>query len=209
MYLNDVANWKRADTNHFWAEVAPSEHVVQIYDEDGVLLDALAGFVSVGLRGGDCVIVIATEAHLPALADRLQRLGVDLESAMATEQMISLDAGALLSTFLVDGWPNEALFMETVASLFGKASVRNRRVRAFGEMVAVLWSQGRCGAAVNLEYLWNKVCANRAFSLFCAYPSQGFKTDIAQSISGICKCHSKMIHGSDTTLSEVLYKEVI
>jgi hypothetical protein len=34
----------------FWGEISPSEHMVQFYEHDGVLLDTLAGFVSGGLK---------------------------------------------------------------------------------------------------------------------------------------------------------------
>jgi len=37
----------------FWGEIAPCEHLVQIYDNDGAFLDSLEGFVAGGLRAGD------------------------------------------------------------------------------------------------------------------------------------------------------------
>ncbi|HEV2355919.1 MAG TPA: MEDS domain-containing protein [Puia sp.] len=209
MYTNSKADWKRARTDNFWGEIAPCEHVVQIYEQDDVFLDALAGFVYAGLETGDCVIVIATKAHLNALTASLGGRGVDVDAVIKRDQFIALDAENVLSAFLVDGWPNEALFMKTVSALFQRAQVRNRRVRAFGEMVAVLWAQGRFGATVNLEYLWNKFCTTRELSLFCAYPRTGFTTDISQSINGICRCHSKMIDGSRTTFDEVLFRDVV
>src|SRR5688500_19228341 len=52
-----------------------------------------------------------------------------------------------------------------------------RSVRAFGEMVAVLWANGHNGATVRLEHLWHAFCQSEAFSLFCAYPKTGFTQD--------------------------------
>jgi hypothetical protein len=206
--MHDVANWKRMDTDSFWGEIAPSDHVVQIYEDDQVLLDTLAGFACGGITAGDCVIVVATNPHLEALSGRLRNLGVDADSVIADDQFIPIEAEALLSAFLTNGWPNEELFMSTITELVKRATLRHRKVRAFGEMVAVLWAQRRFGAAVNLEYLWNKFCARHKLSLFCAYPKSGFKTDIGQSITGICKCHSKIIHGINSSFSEVLYRNV-
>ncbi len=62
----------------------------------------------------------------------------------------------------------------------GKKTRRDgRRVRAFGEMVAVLWDQGQNAATVRLEHLWHKLCPEeKDFSLFCTYPKAGF-TDFA------------------------------
>src|SRR6185369_562599 len=50
------------------------------------------------------------------------------------------------------------------------------RVRAFGEMVALLWADGRREAALELEALWNELGANLSFSLLCAYPISAFDT---------------------------------
>ncbi len=59
----------------FWGEIAPCEHVVQIYENDENFLDLLSGFVSGGVNAGECAVVIATAAHLAALDQRLAALG--------------------------------------------------------------------------------------------------------------------------------------
>ena len=46
-----------------------------------------------------------------------------------------------------------------------------RRLRAFGEMVALLAADGMADAAVRLEELWNRLAATHHFSLLCAYPT--------------------------------------
>ncbi|HEY4386628.1 MAG TPA: PAS domain S-box protein, partial [Ktedonobacteraceae bacterium] len=77
-------------------------------------------------------------------------------------------------------------------------------VRIFGEMVALLWAQGNRAAAIRLEDLWNELGQAYAFSLFCAYPMQGFggSTHEAQ-FSQICQQHSQVVlPESYTQLSE-------
>jgi hypothetical protein len=37
-------------------------------------------------------------------------------------------------------------------------------------MVAMLWAEGKCGATVQLESLWNKLHHEDGFTLYCAYP---------------------------------------
>jgi hypothetical protein len=109
---------------------------------------------------------------------------------------------------MVNDWPDEALFMQTVSALLEKGTSKGRRIRAFGEMVAILWSQGLNGATVRLEHLWNQFCEKNKFCLFCAYPKIGFTQDITESITTICGCHTKMIHGEKELLSEVKYKAI-
>lgn len=105
---------------------------------------------------------------------------------------------------MINGWPDEGLFNKTVSGIIDKCSP-DRKIRAFGEMVALLWAQGHYGATVQLEQLWNKFCEKKSFSLFCAYPKSGFTKDINRSISHICGTHSKMISGKTIQLKEVNY----
>lgn len=42
---------------------------------------------------------------------------------------------------------------------------------AFGEMVSLLWTQGREEAAVSLEQLWNRPLGHEPLSLLHAYPA--------------------------------------
>jgi hypothetical protein len=198
--------WKRSDTDIFWAEIAPCDHVVQIYENQGVFLDSLAGFVGGGINAGECVIVIAIALHLDALKDRLEGFGIQLDTLVDDDRYIAVNAEEMLSKFMVNGWPDEQLFIDTVVKLIDKAKLRHRRVRAFGEMVAVLWAQGNAGATVNLEYLWNRFCEKQELCLFCAYPKSGFTNDINKSINDICGCHTKMIDGAKQSLTHVFYK---
>ena len=200
---------QRTRSDIFWGEIAPCDHVVQIYENDSIFLDALTGFVGGGINAGDAVIVIATETHLLALHKRLRSYGLYVDSLIAEDLYIPLNAEETLSKFMVNNWPDEALFMQTVSKLINKAGKKNRRVRAFGEMVAILWAQGHNGATVQLEHLWNKFCKKAEFCLFCAYPRTGFTEDMNTSILDICGCHSRVLEGSENSVTEVAYRDII
>lgn len=177
----------------FWGEIAPCEHLVQIYENDATFMDSLEGFVAGGLRAGDGVVVIAMSGHRYALQERISACGVDLDRARASDQYIDLDAEETLAQFMVGGWPDENRFNKVVSSLLLRAGAGGRRVRAFGEMVAILWSQGHNGATVRLEHLWHELCRKESFSLFCAYPRTGFTKNTEESIREICEAHSRVI----------------
>jgi hypothetical protein len=189
--LND--GWQPTGGDVFWGEIAPCEHLVQIYEDACAFLDSLEGFVAGGLRAGDSVIVIATAAHLQDLDERLLAQGLDIAAAQARDQYIFADAEATLAKFMVNGWPDELLFTQTVSELLVRARHGGRRVRAFGEMVALLWADGHNGATVRLEHLWHAFCQSEAFSLFCAYPRSGFTQDASASIAEICATHSRVV----------------
>jgi hypothetical protein len=202
------AGWKRTNADIFWGEIAPCDHVVQIYENDGVFLDALSGFIGGGINAGECVVVIATADHLKALEYRLESYGISTQTLIDDERYIPLDAEETLSKFMVNGWPDEDLFMKTVSGIIERGNCRQRRIRAFGEMVAILWAQGLNGATVQLEHLWNKFSEQHKFCLFCAYPKSGFTQDINASIMDICGCHTKMIEGNEKQLTEVVYTKI-
>ena len=96
---------------------------------------------------------------------------------------------------MVNGWPDEELFTNTVNDIITRARGNGRKVRVFGEMVAVLWAEGNAGATVRLEHLWNELQTHEHFPLFCAYPRSGFTQDAAVSMQMICDTHSKVVPG--------------
>ena len=191
-----------------WGEIARCEHVVQIYENDEGFLDLLTGFVSGGVNAGECAVVIATAAHLEALNERLAALGHAVSSLISKTQYIPLDAEETLSKFMVNDWPDENLFNQVISEVIVKAKGNNRKVRAFGEMVAILWAKGQVGATVRLEHLWNKFCETEAFCLFCAYPQSGFTQDASESVMHICSAHTKMITGVAKGQTNIFYKSV-
>jgi hypothetical protein len=206
MKMDNNELWKKSDTDIFWAEIAPCEHIVQIYESDEVFLDALTGFVGGGIKTNESVIVIASQAHLNSLHERLNSYAIRVDDLISEERYIPLDADLILSKFMVNNWPDEELFIKTVASLMGSLRKHDRPIRAFGEMVAILWAKGNSGATVYLEHLWNRFCEKAAFCLFCAYPKNGFTEDMNSSMQHICSAHSKMIKGSGSSLTALQYK---
>ena len=91
----------------FWGEISPCEHLVQIYQDEGVFLDSLEGFVAGGIIAGDGVVVIATPLHLASLNERLTARGIDIATAVKSDQYLALNAAETLSKFIVMGWPDE------------------------------------------------------------------------------------------------------
>jgi hypothetical protein len=83
------------------------------------------------------------------------------------------DAEATLATFMRDDWPNKTLFTKEMGLILQQAALTGP-VRVFGEMVAILWAQGKVRAAIRLEELWNDLAKDQEFSLLCGYPKSTF-----------------------------------
>ncbi|MDQ1611955.1 MAG: hypothetical protein QOG00_1886 [Pyrinomonadaceae bacterium] len=177
-----------------WSGTGEPEHFVQFYEADAFLLNSLGGFVGAGLREGDACIVVATRAHRDALDEHLRADGLDVDAARARGQYVSADASEMLSQFMVGGRPDAGRFAESVGAVVAHAAAGHGRVRIFGEMVALLWAEENYDAAIRLEELWNELHRTRPFTLFCAYPMQGFGGEgDARRLGDVCTTHARVI----------------
>lgn len=79
------------------------------------------------------------------------------------------------------------------AGLVASAGNGNPNLRIYGEMVALLWDEGRRDAALELENLWNHLASRHRFTLLCAYPLASIQwgPDTAP-FRGICSSHSSV-----------------
>ncbi len=178
-----------------WGAIQPSEHFVQFYERDGSLIRAVSEFIGAGLAAGESGIVIATTAHREGIEAALRASGLDLDAAQAQGHYIALDAAETLSRFMDGGTVDPQRFNETIGRVVARAAADGgKRVRAFGEMVALLWSGGNTEGAIRLEEVWNELLETQTFSLFCAYALDGFG-DAAHTapFAEICACHSRVI----------------
>ena len=176
----------------------PGSHSVQFYEDDEVFLDGLSEFVGSALGTGGACLVIATRAHRAGLAERLKGWGIDLSVAAKNNRFLSLDAEATLARFMVAGWPDEERFFGTIEPLLlqAKVALRHKGVStvAFGEMVALLWAEGKCEAALRLEQLWNELARRHSFALRCAYPMGCFDEETHNALfKQICSEHNHVI----------------
>ena len=175
-------------------EVGAHDHFVQFYESDAFLVSSVCEFIGAGLGKGDAAVVIATKEHREQVEKGLMSNGLDLTVLRARHQLILLDAAATREQFMVDALPDAGLFKEVVGSVVARASKGRHGLRAFGEMVALLWADGNGCAAIQLEELWNELLQTHKFSLFCAYPMEGFRGSAhGEAFHHICRTHSRVI----------------
>jgi PAS domain S-box-containing protein len=173
------------------------QHTVQFYASDEFLVDELGRLFGAALTEGQAAVVIGTKAHQETLARRLKGYGAESSQAAAEGRYLAFDAGEMLSRFLVDGRIDQFKFFETVGDVISRASAasrdENHGVVIFGEMVALLWAEGKTELAIQLEKLWNALARTYSFSLRCAYPMQSFSFERdAAAFAEICGQHSTL-----------------
>ena len=170
-------------------------HAVQFYGCDESLFGTVSGFVAEGLITGQPAILIATQAHSEGIITALERRCISVDRARRLGDLVVVNANDMLDTFLVSGMPNEELFEQHVGGVI-EQTLKNRGsnpvVRAYGEMVDVLWQRGRTDAAMSLELLWNRLAAKYHFALLCGYSISNFYKRIDQ-FQQVCAQHSHVL----------------
>jgi PAS domain S-box-containing protein len=173
-------------------------HVVQLYTDDGFLIDVLSRFVGGALAVGDGAVVVATKSHRVALERRLSAHGLDAAKAILQGRFVVLDATETLSKLMVNGSVDDRRFNDIIGGVL--TQVRSavdgteRRVAVFGELVALLWAEGKPQMAIRVEQLWNDLAESHSFSLLCAYPMTGFHNEThIEPFLTMCGQHSGVV----------------
>ena len=152
---------------------SPLVHSVHFYDHDEALIARLQNIIVSSLEGGSSVLIVATKEHRGQLAAAIDESGTAIKR-LAKAHLQMLDAKEMLAKFMVNGQPRDRRFRDSVGKLImeARATAKNeqRGLTVFGEMVAILWSDGNKVGALELERLWNELLHERSFHLHCAYP---------------------------------------
>jgi len=186
----------------------PHGHYVQLYDSDtGLLASNVAYYLFEGLKVGESALVIATPEHRDAFILELGKLGVNTEKAVREGRLLFFDAVRTLGELLIDGQPDWVRFERVIGAAMNKVQASGPTgLRAYGEMVGVLWTAREYTAAIRLEEFWNKLLHGGGFSLFCSYPIDIFAADFQISgVDSVLCDHTHLIPGySDDALESAL-----
>ncbi len=175
---------------------------MQFYEGEDFLVDVSARFLAAGLGTGEGLVVIAQRSHVDALSRHID--AADLQRGIDTGRVRLLDARTVLAEIIVDGMPDPERFRQCVGRVLDEEAraVAGRdtptshppRVRAFGEMVQLLWREGLKRAAIRLEELWGEICGAYGLSLLCAYDLSNFSSDDdARLFHEVCQRHDHVI----------------
>lgn len=176
-----------------------THHAVQFYSNEACLCSTVATFLGEGFAQGSPAIVIATEPHTAAILDALAARYIDVAAARRSGDLVLLDAAATLAALMADGTPDPERLERCVGALITKTLAGRTRtgIRVYGEMVDLLWNEGRADAAIRLEALWNELGSRYAFSLLCGYSVGNFYKQ-TQQFSDICAQHTH-VYGADSS----------
>lgn len=195
-HTGDAPGRPRAqDTND--ADVPNSvewDHAVQFYESDDFLCQSVAEFLTDGLLSGDPLVVISTRDHRDAVIERMAERGASWSDAVRNGRLAWMDARETLEKIMIGRAPDVARFDTYIGDPIREARSPGGRVRAYGEMVDLLWREGYFKAALELEDLGNGLGQEIDFSLLCAYSRGNLYREInGQNLRELCARHARVM----------------
>ncbi len=170
---------------------ALKDHAVCFYEDAQSLSRTVARFIGAGWsptsRHPGCHAFDSA-----AILEQLVAMAVDPQRRIEQGDLVMLDADEVLSRIMVDDMPDTGRFEDTINPIVSGAAGRwMRPVRVYGEMVDLLWKNGKAAAAVSLEIQWNHLIAKHKCSLLCGYSMD----DVRQGagLKQICDQHSHVV----------------
>ena len=173
-------------------------HAVQFYKDDESLAATVGRFLGAGLKAGQPGVVIATPPHSKLILAQLELKGLNPAGLQRTGELVTLDAKKVLSSFMIGKLPDPLMFKSNVGDAIDRlCAVRMPGpIRAYGEMVDLLWQDGNSEGAIKLEMLWNQLASSYDFELLCGYAFGSFykeTRDMRLDLEAVISQHTEVV----------------
>ena len=179
----------------------PRQHMVRFYENDVFLTKAVASCIKLGLQLNDTLIVRVPASHRTALRKVLT------PDELANKHLMFFDTTSLLTKVMGDDWPNQRKFMKVLGRRI-QVAYQAVRGRVLGEMLGVLWAEGKYRAAIRLEELRNTRQTTHPFSRLHAYPHSALTSkEDPQSLLAVR--HNTHVHHQKTDTSPPRNRHIV
>jgi hypothetical protein len=169
-------------------------HPCHFYRDDAALASTVARFLAPAFSEGQAMVIFSTPAHLAAIEKRLRAEALDVDGARSRGQYVAKDARVVMEALVEGDVPTAERFDAVVGSHIERASHEFGAVRAFGEIVSLMWRDGKRDAALRLEHLWNEAIGTHPLSLLCAYNVRSFTSaHDAAGVTRIISAHTGVL----------------
>ena len=179
----------------------PRQRMVRFYENDVFLTEAVASFIKLGLQLNDTLIVRVPASHRTALRKVLT------PDELANKHLMFFGTTSLLTKVMGDDWPNQRKFMKVLGRRI-QVAYQAVRGRVLGEMLGVLWAEGKYRAAIRLEELRNTRQTTHPFSRLHAYPHSALTSkEDPQSLLAVR--HNTHVHHQKTDTSPPRNRHIV
>jgi hypothetical protein len=179
----------------------PRQRMVRFYENDVFLTEAVASCIKLGLQLNDTLIVRVPASHRTALRKVLT------PDELANKRLMFFGTTSLLTKVTGDDWPNQRKFMKVLGRRI-QVAYQAVRGRVLGEMLGVLWAEGKYRAAIRLEELRNTRQTTHPFSRLHAYPHSAL-TSKEDPHSLLAVRHNTHVHHQKTDTSPPRNRHIV
>ena len=129
-------------------------------------------------------MLFPTLTHWNAFRPRLEAEGVDVDAAQERGQLTVGNADEFLPRLMHGTMPDPPVFRRVFGDVVGQARAGGsyQKVRAWGEMVNILWQRGDVAASMNLEDLFDQLNKIVRIVMFCSFLMDNFNGDVHEAM---------------------------
>lgn len=181
-------------TSFSYPGISSAPHFVQVCQNLTSQAEILTQYIIEGLTNGEGIVIIARVGLRKALSAKFKDLGLDLNDLKAQGKIRIFDADFMLSLFNFDDTVDRAAFEKCVLPPVLETKLKFGKVRAFGEMVDILWKDGWQDLAIELEGWWGEICEEHNLMLLCTYLLESLDpAEYNHSLKRICNTHNHLV----------------
>jgi hypothetical protein len=160
------------------------------------LVENVARYFADGLSAGSGVLIVGSAERNVAIVRELVRVGC---AQRGDERITTLDAAETLAGFMSGERPDPKRFDASVGACVRRLHAAHGHLRAYGEMVGLLWAKEQTSGAIALEELWNELLRSANFDLYCGYPIDvlGPEFQVA-SVDALLATHTDLVSATDS-----------
>jgi hypothetical protein len=137
----------------------------------------------VALDQGHAALCAVSDSTRLMLEERLTKRGIDVSDARTRGQYVYLDGVDVLRQITRNGRPDPVRFRDVVEWEVESLVNEYAGVWIYGELAAILWSQGRERGAIELDGLWASVAGSKPVVLCVAFPVQALSWPIVHQVA--------------------------
>jgi hypothetical protein len=151
---------------------------LQFYGEVAPLVGDLGCAMCVALDQGHAVLCAVSDSTRLMLEEQLTKRGIDVSDARTRGQYVYLDGVDVLRQITHNGRPDPVRFHDVVEWEVESLVSEYAGVWMYGELAAILWSQGYERGAIELDRLWASVAESKPVVLCVAFPVEALSWPI-------------------------------
>jgi hypothetical protein len=169
----------------------PAHGLLLRHDADALERD-IAAFLHQCLSAREGCLVLTRASRWARVRERLEALGSDVTGALETGRLLHFDSDPLIAAlFAGETFDPEVLERKVhPALLWLREATGGAPVRAYGDLVDVLWQEGRPAHALLLEKAWHDLLKRDPVTLLCGYVVDPLAAALdSRAFLPLCRAH--------------------